>query len=335
MARDRRQVYGREGVTLRQTLVVAVLLHLMLGGALQWRPNLLWSQPVVPPPVEQQPLEFRFVDTPDTEPPAETPDTEVLSDRDRVAQDLSPRNDAEDPFSEGNTTQEVLRGTIAERPGEETAQPTPPVTPPTQPETQPEVTPREEEPSELVADASAADVAEAVTEEAVPPVATAPTDLPPRERTLRNSLARLESFVYPEVYDNPEGGVGGQEGIISFDTKGYDLGSYIREILTIIESNWKRNIPSLAYMPGMKGVTFVELSIVRDKTDPSGEKAVILIEQTWPSEHPSFDQSAVFALEISSPLPPIPTFFPYDNLDGRIGFLINLRADEVTFPPGG
>ena len=48
---------------------------------------------------------------------------------------------------------------------------------------------------------------------------------------------------------------------------------------------------------------------------------------------PGFDDQAVLlALEISSPLPPLPSYFPFDTLDGRLGFLYNLDPTQVTFP---
>ena len=102
MPRDRQNRYGEERITLRQTLVIAVVLHLMLGGVLQWKPDLLWSDPVSQP--ESRPIEFRFVDTPAME-AEETPDTEVMSDIDLVSDDMSERDTADDPFSEGNNSQ--------------------------------------------------------------------------------------------------------------------------------------------------------------------------------------------------------------------------------------
>ena len=142
MRGDRRARYGDERITLRQTVVIAVILHLMLGGVLQWKPDLLWSDPVAVEP-ESSPLEFRFVDMPET-PIDETPDTEVMSDVDRMAADMSERDDAEDPFSEGNTPQEVLRA--EPQPAEQPVPETPPSA--VVPESVAEVTP-DTEPSSV------------------------------------------------------------------------------------------------------------------------------------------------------------------------------------------
>ncbi len=335
MPRDRRSRYGDERITLRQTLVIAVVLHLMLGGILQWKPDLLWSEPVITEP-ESRPIEFRFVDMPETE-TDETPDTDVMSDIDRVAADMSERDDAEDPFSEGNTPQEVLRADP--EPFVEPVPETPPS--PVTPEPVAEETP--EEPADASTEEAAA-AEERPAEETVatpeanataplPLAATAPPLPPPTRNTLRNSMLRgMQQFVEPEIFANSDGGVDGSQGLVSFDTKGYDLGVYIDQILRIIERNWKNNIPPAARWQGQEGAIFVDMSIVRDAVT-GVETAVINVTRSWSSGKPAFDQAALLALQISSPLPPLPAFFPYDQLDGRLGFLYNLDPAQVTFPP--
>jgi outer membrane biosynthesis protein TonB len=341
MPRDRRARYGDERITLRQTLVIAVLLHIMLGGLMQWNPDLLWSEPVAPP--ESRPLEFRFVDMPET-PTDETPDTDVMSDVDRVAADMSERDDAEDPFSEGNTPQEVLRSEAEPTPAEavpEAEIPPSPMTPepaaatpdeqPTSAETAVAAT-EESTTGETRAAEVPTEQPEAVSPGPQPLATSAPALPPPRRNTLRDSLARgLQQYVEPEVFANSDGGVDGSQGLVSFDTKGYDLGAYITQVLRIIERNWKSNIPPAARWQGQEGAVFVSLSIVRDH-ETQTEKAIIRLNQSWSSGKPAFDQAALMALEISSPLPPLPDFFPHDQLDGRLGFLYNLDPANVTFP---
>ncbi|MGD8331549.1 MAG: TonB C-terminal domain-containing protein [Acidobacteriota bacterium] len=338
MARERRERYGNERITLRQTLIIAVMLHLILGGVVQWKPDLLWSEPIQPTP-ESRPIEFRFVDVPPT-PTDETPDTEVMSDVDRVAADQSERDDAVDPFSEGNTPQEVLRSEpdTVEVPTPETQ---PAVTPEPVAAAEPETQPTNADPAE--ASASETPVAETPPAEetvaqpeaataAVQPLAnSAPVLPPPRNRTLRDSLVRgMEQFVEPEVFANPDGGADGSQGLVSFDTKGYDLGAYINQVLRIIERNWKGNIPPAARWQGQEGAVFTNISIVRNPD--RGDQALLVVTRSWSSGKPAFDQAALIALEISSPLPPLPNFFPFDQLDGRLGFLYNLDPSQVTFP---
>ena len=336
MPRDRSKRYGDERITLRQTLVIAIALHLMLGGVMQWRPDLLWSDPVVPQP-ESRPLEFRFVDTPETE-TDETPETDVMSDVDRVAADQSERDDAEDPFSEGNTPQEVLRSDpevpVPQPQPEQPSEPTPEaVAEETEPTTEETIEAAAEETT--VSEDTIAEETVAPPENTNPatrPLASAPPPLPPSTRnSLRTNLARgLEQYVQPEIFANSDGGVAGQ-GLVQFDTKGYDLGAYIADVLRIIERNWKSNIPPAARVQGMEGAVFVNMSIKRD--EGTGEAtAIIYVSQSWSSGIPAFDQAALFALEISSPLPPLPSYFPHDQLDGRLGFLYNLDPSDITFP---
>ena len=258
----------------------------------------------------------------------ENPDTEVMSDVDRVAADMAERDDAEDPFSEGTTAQEVLRSEA-----ESFVEPVPD-------NFQPMVS------SESVAEAKSDDIPmaedRAIKDVASPPepTATSPQPLatsapplpPPTRDSLRDSLLRgMQQYVEPEVFANSDGGVDGSQGLVSFDTKGYDLGAYITQVLRIIERNWKNNIPPAARWRGQEGVVFVSMSIVRDE-ETGTERAVINVARSWSSGKPAFDQSALLALQISSPLPPLPAFFPYDQLDGQLGFLYNLDPSEVTFP---
>lgn len=337
-ARERREQYGNERITLRQTLLIALVLHLMLGWVMHVKPDLLFSDPVVAEPVSR-PLEFRFVDLPET-PTDETPDTDVLSDIDRIAADESERDDAEDPFSEGNTPQEVLRS-------DPEPMPTPPVepTPPSAvvPEpavAAPETQPTTADPDTAVAEETPVSEAAAAEETVAPPEATSagPTPLsasapvlPPSRNPLRDSLARgLQQYVEPEIFANADGGADGSQGLVSFDTKGFDLGPYINQVLRTIERNWKTNIPPAARWQGQEGAVFVNISIIRDAE--AGDRAVLTVTRSWSSGKPAFDQAALIALEISNPLPPLPSFFPYDQLDGRLGFLYNLDPAQVTFP---
>ena len=83
---------------------------------------------------------------------------------------------------------------------------------------------------------------------------------------------------------------------------------------------------------GISGAAFIALSI-RRQTDASGnEVAGIVIERTWPSGQPAYDAGAQFALQLSDPLPPIPDYYPYDDINGRLGFIYNMSTADVTFP---
>lgn len=325
------------GFTLERALLLAVVLHLVMGGVVTWWPGLLFPADAVAQS-EPRPLEFRFVDTPDQEPPEETPDTEVLSDIDRQAADLSERDDQPDPFSEGNTPQQVIRPADV-APASPAVEPTPAPAP--QPErvaaAQPEEA-REEQPEELQPDpeGTVAEAAEETAEEnpaeaAETPAETTTPALPPQRNQLLRSLASMERQADPQIMDNRGGGTDGPRSLAQFDTRGYDLGAYLRQVLGTIERNWRANMPPLI-RTGIGGASFVALSIRRARADDGREIAIIVAERTWSSGQPAYDSGALFALELSSPLPPIPEFYPYETIDGRLGFIYNLDPNEVQFP---
>lgn len=317
----------REGFTLEKAVGVAVLLHLLLGALLTWWPGLLVPAEALAAP-EPPPLQFRFVDSPATEPPPEPPDTEDLSDIDRQVADASERDDQDTPFSEGNTPQSVVRlpqelaeALTAERP---TPQPT---------VTEPEPV-AEEQPTEPAPSAETGELAR--TEEAVETTTTANPEtarprVPPR-RGLRNSLARLEAYVDPQLFDNPRGGAPGQKSLAQFNTRGFDLGPYLRQVLAIIERNWHATMPPLI-QTGVSGATFLALSIQRQRQPDGREVAILVAERTWSSGQPAYDAAAHFSFELSNPLPPIPDFYPHDTIEGRLGFLYNVaHPDDIDFP---
>lgn len=318
----------RPGLTLERAILVALVLH-VAGLFLVdfWQPLF----PDLSLEAAERPIEFRFVDTPESDPVA-PPETEVLSDQDRRAADSSPRDDAADPFSEGNTPQPVLRSPEPAVPSVETA----PVRPVPESSESAEAPEMESPVEEATTEAGAA---EAATESATPPAIDAPPtqptpeSLPARPRDLRQSLSRLESFVDTQVFDNPAGGAQDSSGLAQFDTRGYDLGPYLRQVLRQIEANWRSNIPPLI-RTGVGGATFVSLSIQRRQNPDGTESATIVARRTWASGQPAYDSAALFALELSSPLPPIPDHYPHQEITGRLGFIYNLDPASVPFPDG-
>ncbi len=326
----------QQGFTLRRAVAFAVVVHLLLGGLVTWWPWLLFPTPASAE-TQPPPLQFTFVDTPETEPPPEPPDTATMSDIDRAAADNSPRDDQPLPFAEGNTPAQVIRPAAVpiETPAAE-AQPPAPETPPARPAERPAATEPVADTPEVVPEESDVDAAEPedrpVEEatEAVEEVAETVT-IPPRQPSLRSQLTRMESFVDPQIFANADGGVDESEGLAQFDTRGYDLGAYLNQVLRRIEGHWRGNMPPLI-RTGIGGATFVALTIHRQTGANGDEVAMIVIERTWPSGQPAYDAGARFALELSDPLPPIPDYYPYEDIKGRLGFIYNMGAADVAFP---
>ncbi|HEX2059567.1 MAG TPA: energy transducer TonB [Thermoanaerobaculia bacterium] len=106
------------------------------------------------------------------------------------------------------------------------------------------------------------------------------------------------------------GGTGGDigtadQGPLSFETSWYDWGPYAQSMVSRIRVNWYANMPQLI-RTGIGGVVTIRFTIQRDGriTDITTLKS---------SGHPPYDHAARKAIELSSPLAPLPKDFPNPN----------------------
>ena len=112
---------------------------------------------------------------------------------------------------------------------------------------------------------------------------------------------------------DPSGGERGsfEQGPLSFETQWYEWGPYAQSMISKIRINWYQNMPQLI-RTGLKGVVTIRFTIHRDGriTD------VTLLES---SEAPPYDFAARKAIELSSPLNPLPKDFPnpYERVVAR------------------
>jgi TonB family protein len=109
---------------------------------------------------------------------------------------------------------------------------------------------------------------------------------------------------------NSGGGESGlaEQGPISFETSWYDWGPYAQSMVSKIRVNWYANMPQLI-RTGIGGVATIRFTIQRD-----GRITDIVILKS--SGHPPYDFAARKAIELSSPLNPLPADFP--NPDERV-----------------
>lgn len=103
------------------------------------------------------------------------------------------------------------------------------------------------------------------------------------------------------------GQAGGEKGFaesgpLSFESQWYDWGDYAESMVSRIRVNWYNNMPQLI-QTGLKGVVTIRFTIHRD-----GEITDIIILRG--SGIPPYDFAAKKALELSSPLNPLPKDFP-------------------------
>ena len=118
------------------------------------------------------------------------------------------------------------------------------------------------------------------------------------------------------------GNAGGEEGFaesgpISFESQWYDWGEYADAMVRRIRRNWYANMPPLIRM-GMKGVVTIQFTIQR-----SGTLTDITVVKS--SEVPPYDYAAKKALELSSPLQPLPADFPNRSERVTAQFYYNLH----------
>lgn len=124
--------------------------------------------------------------------------------------------------------------------------------------------------------------------------------------------------------DGPDfgGATGGERGLaeqgpISFETSWYDWGPYAQSMVSKIRVNWYANMPQLI-RTGIGGVVTIRFTIQRD-----GRINEILVLKS--SGHPPYDFAARKAIELSSPLNPLPTDFPNPNERVTAMFYYNMK----------
>lgn len=119
--------------------------------------------------------------------------------------------------------------------------------------------------------------------------------------------------------------IGGDQGLadtgpLSFETQWYDWGEYAQSMVSRIRVNWYANMPQII-RTGMKGVVTIRFTIHRD-----GRISDITTLKT--SGIPPYDQAARKAIELSSPLKPLPKDFPNPSERVTCMFYYNMALPE-------
>jgi TonB family protein len=121
------------------------------------------------------------------------------------------------------------------------------------------------------------------------------------------------------------GGQGGEKGFamdgpVSFETQWYDWGEYAESMVSKIRVNWYNNMPQII-QTGLKGVIYIRITIHRD-----GRITDVTVLSS--STVPPYDFAALKALQLSSPLKPLPKDFPNDTERVTFGFFYNQKPPE-------
>ena len=94
-------------------------------------------------------------------------------------------------------------------------------------------------------------------------------------------------------------------GPLSFETQWYDWGPYAASMVGRIRVNWYSNMPELI-KTGLKGVVTIRFTIHRDGR-------ITDVQMLSTSTVPPYDFAAKKAIELSSPLNPLPKDFPNES----------------------
>jgi TonB family protein len=110
------------------------------------------------------------------------------------------------------------------------------------------------------------------------------------------------------------------QGPLSFESEWYDWGDYAQSMVSKIRVNWYANMPQII-RTGMQGVVTIRFTIHRD-----GRITDVTILDS--STVPPYDFAARKAIELSSPLNPLPKDFPNPTERVTAMFFYNRRVPE-------
>ena len=317
-----------ERIRLPHAVGIALLLHLLLllfgqryGSGLMALAST--DPPPGPPPPE--PLRFVFVNDPSPPDTEENPDAPFVSDAHREAAEMPPPPEAPPslaPHSEGNTSR-VLIAPLGEAGEAALPQPIPPLEPVPEPAPEPE-------PGAAGTDADAETPEEpsGETGATAPPSPASATETDgDGEEELREIIREIGRVGAPGSsarFDNPGAYRRTQGSGLSFDTRDFALGQWIKEFEQIFYRVWRqplawRQSPWIAYSE--KGKVSFHLRVDR-------RGRYLVLERTAPSGLPHLDSSVRLAFLAAEPLlPPLPDDFEKEFAEIDATFYWNLPIE--------
>jgi TonB family protein len=297
-------------------LVVLLIFNLDHLAKLMPRHTVVLSTPVTPSDKDTTFLEL----PPDEQKVTKRPDTNILSDKDRIATSKAPRIDRDELKKIiGSTRRPGTPGpTAPPAPAQQAAPPmaaqtqnapqaaqqgAPPPPPPNQTaklQTPPQ--PSAPKPNFNVGDMSAGSmIAEAA-----------------REAAANHGAYSGDNGDYGTAFGRQPTAAMGPMEILS-DTMGVDFGPYLARVLHDVRINWYSVIPESARPPIMKkGKVAIEFAILKD-----GRVAGLRYEEGGSSGDVALDRAAYAGITASDPFPPLPPEFKGQFLALRFHFFYN------------
>ena len=264
--------------------------------------------------------QLTFLQAPqDTQKPTQRPDTDKLSDKNRIATSRQPQLDRQQ-------LKKLLDASRAGRPGQ-TAPPAVQQTAPPQaaqaapPQPQPEQQPQPASPPPQTAKLQ------------TPPIAQKPTfsnQSMSAGKAIEQATRATASTRGVYAGDNGDLGLGQHQSSarmgpmeITTDTQGVDFGPYLQRVLHDVKQNWYNLIPESAMAPLLKkGKLSIEFAITK-----TGQVAGM--RYVSGSGDVALDRAAYGGITASNPFPPLPSEFGGQYLGLRFTFFYNPDKDEA------
>jgi TonB family protein len=264
---------------------------------------------------------------PDAQKLTKRPDTNNISDKDRVATTRKPQLDR-------NELKKILDSGRPGAPGPKappapTSQPAPP--PVMAQNTPPQMQPPEQQAPPQQLTPPPGRVAKLNT----PPANSAPSFATGMSAGSAIAQAARAAAQNRGGYGGGDGdggnyglGQGGQGKVVDnleilSDTMGVDFGPYLQRVLHDVRQNWYNIIPEVARAPLMKkGKVSIQFAITKDGT-------VAGMQYVFSSGDVALDRAAYGGITASNPFPPLPTEFRGSYLELRFNFFYNPDASDL------
>jgi TonB family protein len=267
-------------------------------------PDALRSKPPSPPP-ENKPLVQPPAPRPENQPPQPPPPPPppkpqppppVIGPDDVIKEGARP--DAQPKASRGDTTEQARAGS---QPEQSTPEP---------PKQQQQPQQSENRPPQLARNTN-------------PDALRSPNLMDDADRIVRQQIE--EGRRRPSVQGPRTGLPNGQadpdfsteEPKILSDTRGYDFGPYMNQVVNRVRYNWYANIPEIARF-GKKGKVVIIFTITHNGNIDNAR--IVGNSGTEP-----LDRAAFASITLSNPFPRLPAGFDGDHLDLQFTFLYNIR----------
>jgi TonB family protein len=311
---------SRNWVSLREKLWIALIIHMLIAWYLFYGPRYIYHVRVVDPSVvmKQRQKELTFLDLPPDllKQPKPKP-SNIISDKDRVAQSAHPTIDRK-------TLEELeaMRRAQQARPNPAPAeQPAPTPAPPQQQAQQPAPA----RPAQPLPQNNQAHL------EAPPPAAPQPNfGTGPANPNEQMQQAMQNAMHNGGGQYNGQDGQGmpsqhpGNQGAVDVlsDTMGVDFGPYINRVIYDTKRAWYPIIPESARPPlDKQGKVMIRFKILQDGT-------VTDMHLEAPSGDVSLDRAAWAGITGAAPYGPLPKAFKGPYLELRFYFLYNIRPGQ-------